>query len=153
MRYTLLLLLVIGCQTSWAPGDTVVPVLHESAPTVWQAGWEDRVREAVDRWNAVLCFDVFVIDDGGTPFVLHARDAWPYGQTIGYMPNHTVHVRGPDPEQELGLIVDVLLHEMGHLIGLEHTAEPGSVMNTQAGGLLTFSQRDIERAREAVGCA
>lgn len=154
MRSMIFLLAALGCSDQWSPGRPITPVLHASAPESWSDGWRDKVAEAADRWNSVLCFDVFVVGEDGAPFTLFARDAWPhYPQTIGFTPADEVHVRGPVPEDELGLLVDVLMHEMGHLMTLQHSVEPDSIMRTRTSGVLVPSEADIRGALEAVGCA
>lgn len=148
--------IVILCALSacrWQPGDAVTPVLGDGAPSTWKAAWHERVAEAVANWNAALCGPAFTFDPhDGLPVVLHVYSDWNFPSNLGYAPGDEAHIRGPRADGELGLLVDVIMHELGHVLNIGHSPDPTSIMRSPASVTMPNAD-DIRIANHILECA
>jgi hypothetical protein len=168
-----LALISTGClYVGWddLPNAKVRPEVHTTYlanPTFDnQAYWSAQVENAVEVWNQTALdagctapFSMAVDDAAAHPIRLLPRDAWPYANDIVGM--YVDEYSDPD---DLGYIVirerrpidqshlPVLLHELGHAIGLTHEATAGTVMTELTGSVTKPHVRDIARMRDALGC-
>lgn len=143
-------LLLTGCFSEWLlPAD-----LKPEGPD----GWADEVAQAADAWNTALgapCDGVFSIGDTYPIKLVPAAD-WPWGESIGItdtggldwrhgsIHDAEIEVRDDSPSYQR-----VLLHELGHALGLEHSAS--GIMN--ANTLDNEIDDDaIKLARGLLGC-
>lgn len=154
LRLTLLSLLV-GCQ--YQIGNVVVPELSDAYSSEMREQWTKKVSTAAAVWYEAVgpgCIEPFPLDGEGSPLVvtMYSPDEWDYSGALGYTPTQdTVEVKGPRPDQPLGLMLDVLVHEFGHVMRLQHDETPHSVMNSNNTNVLP-SEEDARRARQYLGC-
>jgi hypothetical protein len=119
-----------------------------------------------DRWAPVLIAWVDPDDDSGIPFEQHGRVA--AGVAVPVIPPtrvEDVYVTGwiglnaddPNPPgfDRPGLQGPVILHELGHLLGLGHVNALGEIMHPSGGGVVDLGPGDLEGLRQlgaAGGC-
>lgn len=136
-----------GCNSfGWDPG--VRPVAAEGSSPAFAA----KVDAAVALWQSALgCSDVFSGATGtGYVYERSPREfaAEGFGPTVsGNTWTDKVWVNGERPEME----DEILVHELGHVLGLEHVAppeDPYSVMHPIDDGIVIPDLADVER----VGC-
>lgn len=159
--FGLLLLVLVGClqQPPWPPGTTVS---IDSDVVEHRVAWERRLEIDVGMWRdamlAVGCEAPFALASAGSSadLVVKVRIGWDDGVLGRYKGDmwgdRWIEILAtPDGDvPTTGLYWPVLLHELGHAMGLQHSAEPG-VMHAKApsSGLL---QSDVEAARSVQGC-
>jgi hypothetical protein len=145
MRYLILLLPLFSCT------GVSFPLYLEPLPAD-NLEFHALVTVAATAWNESLpdC-QPFLLGQGTTVTLVPAGE-WKYGDGalgITFQKSRTVEIRDARPE----LRHQILLHELGHSIGLNHSTEPADVMFPTLGGenpVLTV--RDIAGASEALGC-
>ena len=123
---------------------------------------EPLLTEALARWQAADIdvsilhgIDIRIADLGGTTLGLAS------GNTIWLDDNAAGHGWFVDPtpgndsefttpgnhgEQRKIDLLTTLMHEVGHLLGLDHTTDPGAIMAPRV-SVLTLSQSDIATMR------
>lgn len=169
----LLLSLSTGClYVGWddVPGAKLRPEIHATylanATFDNTTYWTAEVAHAAAIWNdaavAAGCGAPFsIVDDDPSAHAIRLvpRAAWPYADDkIGmYIDEYA------DPD-DVGFIlirerrprasshVPVLLHELGHAIGLTHDDHPDAVMTDVVDALEVLQPRDLARMRDALGC-
>ncbi len=155
MRIIALLLTLstlVGCDT-YAIGNPVVVTASSKYTDDELAAFHAKVEQASITWGDILvdCIDPFPMRGDGVPLEVHpyAPDEWPHAAwAIGFVPTgEWIDVKGPTPGDELGLLVDVVTHEMGHVIGLSHNGRATSVMSPKLPLVPDAEDQRIARAR------
>lgn len=138
-----------GCATSGVQWDDVptATITAHALPEL-QADFARYVEGAAGHWNRLLvergCEPPFAMGPEGHAIVLVPSDAWEYGSRDGYTDGDEIRLAGNTvPPQAL------LLHELGHAIGLDHV-EGRSIMSEPIG--LGIYPSDVEAAASAMGC-
>lgn len=117
--------------------------------------WGDRVWQAADLWNRSLverCPDsrAFWPDPSGLPVRMVAGDTDCGDGTAGCETADGIEVHGRYADLSYPTwAVPVLLHEMGHRLGLAHSTDPESVMQ-EVPTVLYPSPADVEMAARTV---
>lgn len=130
-----------ACETErWSdvPGSKLRPL--------GRVGWVDAVEAAVQEWDKAMtsvgCPAPFEVADDGHAVELIPRERWPHGEgTMGItFDNYNSPVSDPasgewidvvdyfPDEEPIDWAVPILLHELGHAMGLQHVDEGSSVM-------------------------
>jgi len=153
IRALLIALLASGC--TYELGNRVEPIVADGYDASIAAEWRDLVAEAGAIWRDALgCADPFPSDgDGPTlPVTLYPPATWPGGPgRVGLAAADDVIVKGPVPGEPMGLMIDILLHELGHIMHLGHNlGDPTSVMYVPVRQVTWPNARDIELARAMV---
>lgn len=127
--------------------------------------WSSEVTSAVEIWNAAAidahCEPPFEMstDADAHPIHLVPRDAWPHDHKyigmfvdeelddagVGY-----IDIRERRPKRTSH--VPVLLHELGHALGMDHDDDATSVMTETVGAVVKPGAADIARMRDTLGC-
>lgn len=120
--------------------------------------WTSEVQEALTSWQDALgedCRYPLTLGVGGAPITLTPGDVTGMDgararTTTGtdQLDVQSIVVRGGMGPAELH---GVLLHELGHAIGLGHVQEDDSIMRAPS-TVLAPSAADVVRARAALGC-
>lgn len=124
--------------------DGVAPLLTAST------GWEGEVAWAIETWAESIrrsCPPPFeLVSEGGHEVRLVSLDSWRFEGFIGMFDGETVHVmEGP-------YIRATLLHELGHAMGLPHSADPDSIMYGGGVSRPGLTIQDARDAAAATGC-
>ncbi len=137
------------------PTSLLTPV---SSGAAFSTQWEAQVAEGSDEWNASVgplgCPTLFRVGPHGHPVNLVPRAYFPYpaegGETPhdgGFISVMMTSVGGPNAESKI-----ILLHELGHAIGLDH-ADPAygpSIMTSYPAS--DIQPRDVDAAACAITC-
>lgn len=159
-------MLVAGCTyVGWddVPTAKVRPVLHPSYPAEDSSYWWGQVADAISLWNeeALLagCEMPFKLsqDKNSHPITLLPLSEWRYDPiTVGhYIDEYTdgvgsIYVRDYRPSSLTH--IPVLMHELGHAIGMTHSEETASVMTSRVHADWQITPRDRTAMREQLGC-
>jgi len=136
--------------------------------------WEMEILRAVQAWTSVVDVDVGIVPDGGqalgTPGRIHGDPrfgdiriagapmsgagvaiATPYDPTAGTLAGdvmlNTSNIFGIQSPNGFD-IYTMMLHEMGHVLGLDHSTDPASVMySTYTGPRAGLAASDIAAIR------
>jgi hypothetical protein len=154
VKSLVLALLVTGCACGYRwddlPGAVVTPVAADGP------AWTAEVRGAIVEWNdalfAVGCSWPFALGtEGGHRVELVPHDEWSWpDDEIGRATDDSIVIReGGDG----GVYRPILLHELGHAIGLCH-ADPafGPSVLTPAHTSQSLTPRDVAAAACELGC-
>ena len=156
MKVILLALALSGCALDgWddVPGAPVTPVAAPAA----LAAWELEVASAVETWEIALatvgCEAPFALSDDGHAIFLVAPAAWSHGPTLAgiQFSDGPFDLRGwIEIRENTQRRDDVLLHELGHALGLLHSDITPSLMDHQVGQAI--EPHDITAAACVLGC-
>lgn len=126
----------------------------------WRQSYPTAAREAFAAWDAVelpVSF-TFVEDSSEANLLIYwrrrinhelrGRSTWWTTAGIGYVRGEIeIVVASMDGQSsDHALVRGIAMHEIGHLLGLHHTAEPWSVM-ARTVHVSDLSRRDVERVR------
>lgn len=154
MKLLLVVLFIVGCYP-----DPPYKLRPEGS-----AIWVGRVESAVNIWNDGLepyCGDAFPdgvflppSDDGEFRARAVHPDDWRMPDAVGFISPLGIDVKVSDDNMLRYPThgIPTLLHEMGHLLGLDDTEEVGTVMHWKSSGLAKLGARDARDAAEALGC-
>ncbi len=137
----------VGGEVAWTDVPTATITAY-AAPAL-QTDFSRYVELAAGRWNRLLvergCEPAFVVGAEGHAITLVPTAAWGYGERDGWTDEEQINVVGDaiPPEQ-------LLLHELGHAIGLGHVDGEKSIMSEPIG--LGIYPRDVEAAASVMGC-
>src|SRR5262249_36895863 len=128
--------------------DGAAPTGGDGSPVLTTGALQPLVQEAAARWQsagltpqqaaALRSVDVQIADLGGATLglvsgntILIDDNAAGWGWFVDPTPRDDSEFTTPGDQGEQGKIdlLTVLMHEMGHLLGLEHSATSGDVMN------------------------
>lgn len=146
MRTALLLLALGACEPDrWGYGMQVDPGLDDR--------WSVQVIKAASKWDVALepCQDMGLaigVVAGGHPIRLVPMGSM---DAVGTYDGERILVLDGLTEWTEG----VIMHEMGHALGLDHVPEsvdPHSVMNPSTEMNQEISEGDVMRARSLFGC-
>lgn len=121
---------------------------------VGDAQWAATVDEGIAMWRGAMgaCGFPLVVETNGMPVTFYPPGTWPNDSAdVGlytFAPGGSglrIDVRGPDR-------LATLAHEMGHAIGLGHSADPGALMYAGWNGVQSPQPGDVADARHALGC-
>ncbi len=150
-------LLAVGCVSEYQYGNAIeVRMSSAFAPEVMGI-WRDKVEQAAEIWKTALgehCINPFPMS-GAEPalvIMLYPKEEWNLPGVLGHAPlPDLIEVEGPsESEEQLGFMVDIVAHEMGHILRLTHNQDPTSIMSP--GRHLPLNKDDIQRARKTLGC-
>lgn len=119
-----------------------------------QAAW----LEAIAAWNAVCGIQMTFIDDMSKANIYaNPGSTGPGVLAYSYLPNNS----GPEDQMQqvynrstnwsYALLLNVIIHEIGHAIGLDHGPHGSIMQPTAAGDILLPMAWDIEQARIRYG--
>jgi len=141
------LCMLSGCLSrAWddVPGAVVTPVADRAEH---QAEWEVNVAFSVNEWGdgleGVGCPRPFVVGDGGHPVTLIYTE----GNTHGVQDVDGIEVYQQRPSFPL-----LVLHELGHALGLDHAPDGEESVMTAWVVASTVSSYDIKQAACVLGC-
>lgn len=126
----------------------------------WRASFPAAAREAFDDWSRVnLPVEFSFVSDSSDANLLvlwrrrfdentRGRSTWWTVRDLGYVRGEIEISVAPTSEWRAtdALVRAMALHEIGHLLGLRHDTNPGSVM-ARSISVRRLSQRDVQRAR------
>ncbi len=146
-----ILLLLTACN-GW--GDTLDPVNRVKG--VDDAVWHSEVSQASNSWRDMMkdgCYPFHIARDGecGNHITLIPQDDWDHGDDVGgieYTFGGYIEIVGDSPYYRQ----PILMHEIGHAMGLEHDSNPLSIMYPTILGDTQPSPNDIRNAERVMGC-
>lgn len=132
-----------------APSDLFVKLGQHLSREQWQGAY----RRALAVWDNACALTITSVENGGT-IRFGGRTmpqdvwGWTYGPPAGecYLGTQNVYFVGGLPA-----LFSVLLHEIGHVLGLDHSLVPGSVMNPQTDIYTGLGGDDVARIQALYG--
>jgi hypothetical protein len=136
-------------------GNKLTPTASPSA----MSGWRDEVTLAIDIWRTWLGYDCefpLSIGGGGSLVSLIPPSEWPGGERgldgLFYPDVGDILIKDTGETSH----INGLVHELGHAIGLGHSADPDSIMFPRQPPDGDSPKRptstDAQAARRAIGC-
>lgn len=154
MRAALIAVILTSCTATSNQPSTVVPTWTTAPSPELALVWGSEITAAIDTWQGAIgqdCPFPLTIGADGNSASLLPEQQWPYGASTSGMHSHgQISVLGDAPWGHRA----VLLHEMGHAIGLAHNeADATSIMWPVAGSPYKApSGEDAANMRAAIGC-
>jgi hypothetical protein len=155
-------------QVSGSEGAVLVPARRQfwvwiepsSQVFGWRRTFPEAAREAFEQWSrAALPVDFAFVEDSTAAnlFVfwrthfdegIRGRSTWWTDNRLGYTRGEIEVVLTPSERSLMthGLLRGIILHEIGHLLGLAHSTDPGSVMSRTV-SVTNLPERDISKAK------
>lgn len=135
--------------------DTLNPVWSGAKTQADLDAWATDVIDAVASWQRVLgddCEFPFHVGTTGMPVELVGAAEWRWPGTVGLYEHHEVKISGERPHAAESTYI--LAHELGHVAGLEHTEDFGSVMYSSSDWRAARAPTAIDGAalRLKLGC-
>lgn len=151
----LISLFCVGCIQEYQIGNAVEARVSGSYSKEMAELWEEKVEIASGIWRDALgegCVDPFPMNGDGPvlPITLYTPEEWEYSDALAFTPADYIDVKGPRKDGEMGFMVDLVVHEMGHVIGLWHNNDPTSIMGLK--GAYIPNENDIREAKMFLGC-
>lgn len=156
--FALSMAFLAGCNQEFKIGDgvfTLKPQCLVQSITIniddVESGEKIEFIKDINEWNKLLKYKHFnLVSRLNATINVHSVESFKEANILGcfYSDDNSIDVLS-------GLRLDyqpkVFYHEMGHSLGLEHNAEPDSIMPEVADGISYPSPRDVSRARENLG--
>lgn len=138
-----------GCVDSsvnWhdVPTATLTPYSNATNTDAWRA----RVELASNLWAQAVaplgCERPFVVGDDGHPVTLVPVQEWTLDEHDGWTGSEEIEIKGDEPPA-----VALLVHELGHAMGLTHRGGPSIMTSVVGRGIYDV---DIAAAACVLGC-
>lgn len=138
----------VGCNFGWEMPAELTPIAVDGS---LQKEWSTYVYEAAEIWNTALedrgCYPTFSVGDNGYPVILDINPNTGYSALTRWGWDNDIHVHAADNWGP------ILVHEMGHAIGLKHTPqEMGGIMAPRVTGAHEPKPFEIDMAIAELSC-
>ena len=144
------LLTLIGCaHNPYGPPHREGGFVFEQP--IREPGYIKAVLQAADDWERLVGRDLF--NEGAPVYVLQQPGPVEYGKggkgdAVAYRRARTIVL---STSAEPARFYPIVAHELGHLIGLDHSENPADVMAPTVKSGHVISVNDASRARQAIG--